>query len=201
MVTMSKRKRPEIVYRFRLELLGVAPTIWRTLEVPSTFSFFYLHRVIQLALGWEDYHLHLFKVEKMKIGDPNPEWDLQCLDERDLLLGEFPLQLGDEIRYEYDFGDGWDHLLVLEAMLLAEKDVTYPRCTGGARACPLEDCGGPWGYSEMLKALADPTDPDYEHWSSWAGEDFDPEDFDFMAINADLAKAFKRRSQGKAKRS
>lgn len=198
---MAPKKRRDIVFRFRLQLLEIEPPIWRCLEVPANFTFLQLHRVIQAALGWEDCHLHLFQAAKTRIGDPNPEWDLDCLDEGELRLGEFPLHLGNELEYEYDFGDGWRHLLLLEGMFLAEEGVSYPRCTAGEGACPPEDCGGPFGYAGMLEALADPTHPEHELWTGWLAEAFDPDAFDLEATNAQLAKAFKRRSAGRAKRN
>ncbi|MGA7303945.1 MAG: plasmid pRiA4b ORF-3 family protein, partial [Rhodothermales bacterium] len=147
--------------RFRIELDGSSPLIWREIDVPTTYSFWDLHVAIQDAMGWLDYHLHLFHVkdpktdETLPIGIPDedgfeddetlPGWDvpvIACLN-----------RPGHNARYEYDFGDSWQHSIVLKDIFQAEKGVRYPRCGGGQRSCPPEDCGGVHGYREMLKAL------------------------------------------------
>jgi hypothetical protein len=92
----------------------------------------------------------------------------------------------DNMVYEYDFGDWWTHKIILEKIVDPADGLTIPRCVAGARACPPEDCGGIWGYAELLKALRDPTDAGHERMIDWVGEDFDPEDFSMAEINERL---------------
>jgi Plasmid pRiA4b ORF-3-like protein len=88
--------------------------------------------------------------------------------------------------YTYDFGDNWDHAILVEKTLEAEPGVRYPRCVGGKRACPPEDCGGPWGYGDFLEAVGDPRHPEHEEMLEWAGGEFDPEAFDIETVNEEL---------------
>lgn len=90
--------------------------------------------------------------------------------------------------YVYDFGDSWDHQIVVEKVLPAEPGVRYPICTDGKRAGPPEDCGGVWGYAELLDIIQDPTHPEYEERMEWLGKGFDPEAFDLAAINSVLMR-------------
>ena len=146
------------VYEFKLRLLEVSPPIWRSIQVPETYSFWDLHVALQDAMGWLDYHLHLFRVAKPDTGEAVqigiPDDDAFEGDEPSLPGWEIPIahyfpRSGVVARYEYDFGDGWEHELTLEAILPRQRGQKYPRCVGGARACPPEDCGGIGGYEDL----------------------------------------------------
>jgi hypothetical protein len=174
------------ILQFKITLRDVKPAVWRRIQVPHTYTFWDLHVAIQDAMGWFDYHLHEFEVraplvrEKVAIGIPEPEWD----DGRSVLPGwAIPVSLlinlaNRKADYIYDFGDRWRHRVLLEMIAPREKDVAYPRCIGGKRACPPEDVGGPPGYEEMLQILANPGHPERESYLEWVGGPFDHLVFD-----------------------
>ena len=177
---------PKRIYQFKITLKGIAPPIWRHIQVPETYSFWDLHVAIQDAMGWLDYHLHVFLMRRKhsrtvtEIGIPH---EYALMDDPETLPGwETPISdyfrdLGASADYEYDFGDGWLHEILLEGILLREKGGKYPRCIDGARACPPEDCGGVHGYSQMLEVLADPDDEEHESMLEWLGGKYDPQEF------------------------
>lgn len=170
---MSK-KRTRIIYQFRIELLEIEPTIWRVIQVPSDYSFWDLHVAIQDAMGWLDCHLHAFHVRMpqtrmgIEIGIPDDEeFERSVLPGWEVPMTEFFTEPGKSAIYDYDFGDGWSHRILLEAILLKEEGRKYPRCIAGERACPPEDCGGVPGYYELLKILSDPDHPEFEDYMVW----------------------------------
>ena len=173
--------------QFKITLKGIRPPIWRRFLVPEGLSLSDLHDVIQEVMGWLDGHLHQFCYERKRYGVPDPDWDLdKILDDGTIAIQNLGLSVKDKILYEYDFGDGWEHELLLEKILPAEER-GVPVCLKGARSCPPEDCGGPWGYENLLKALKDPEDEEYVSWKEWLPEDFDPEHFDLEGVNNRLA--------------
>jgi hypothetical protein len=129
-------------------------------------------------MGWFGGHLHLFDVRGTTYGEPDPDWDDDVLDERKVRLADVLSNVKSRMRWDYDFGDGWEHDVVVEAIGPPEPDQTYPTCVAGRRACPPEDCGGPYGYENLLRVLADPAHPDHGDLTEWAPPDFDPEEFD-----------------------
>ena len=185
-------------HRLKVTLEGVEPPVWRRLVVPSEFTLFDLHCAIQVAMGWEDCHLHDFEIKRQRYALPDADDFGSPLDETRASLRDVAGPRA-KIRYQYDFGDSWNHVIVVEK-ILEDTEVAPPICTDGARACPPEDSGGPWGYSEKLQALADPEDEDNEELRDWMGEDFDPERFEIDAINRQLLKVF-RPAPRRAKRS
>jgi hypothetical protein len=167
------------VFQLEVTLLDIEPPIWRRVLVGADSTLDHLHEVIQAAFGWWNYHLHEFEVDSTRYGVPDPDWDWgePTRDERstrlDAIAGE-----GSSFRYTYDFGDGWEHKVVVEKVLPAESAPTAPACIDGRRACPPEDCGGPWGYGELLEILADPSHPEHDERREWLDRTFDPEAFD-----------------------
>ena len=189
----SRLRQLPTIYRLKLWLREIEPPIWRRLEVPADITLPRLHRVIQIAIGWEDYHLHLFEIGRHRYEVPDPEdlYKSKSIDERRVRLDRVVEQVGTEWSYLYDFGDGWGHGLLLEAIVLPEPGVHYPRCTAGALSGPPEDTGGPYSYKEYLEALADPRHERHEELLAWRGP-FDPERFNLKAINRELAATFRR---------
>ncbi|MES1945641.1 Plasmid pRiA4b ORF-3-like protein [Salinisphaera sp. PC39] len=162
-----------MVYRFKITLLEIKPEIWRLIEVPGTYSFWDLHVAIQDAMGWLDYHLHEFQAATrdadtpVSIGIPEDESDDRIQAGWKVPIGEHFQKPGDSALYEYDFGDGWAHKIMLESIEPASPGTEYPRCVDGDRACPPEDCGGEPGYNRLLDILANPEDPEYEDMVDW----------------------------------
>ncbi len=179
-------KKFDRVYQFKITLKEVKPAVWRRIQVPETYTFWDLHVAIQDAFGWLDYHLHQFELMNpaeaviAAIGIPDDEWpaDRETLPGWKQGIADWFLMDNRSALYTYDFGDNWEHIVKLEKILPREKGVKYPICTDGKRACPPEDCGGPWGYGDLLKILKNPDHEEYEDWLHWVGGKFDPKGFE-----------------------
>lgn len=187
---MARRTSYDRVYQFHISLPNLAPPIWRRIQVPANYSFWDLHVAIQDAMGWLDYHLHVFRIlnpnsdSVEEIGIPDDMGELHFLPGWDLRIADYFSLENPRAEYEYDFGDCWEHEVVLEAVLPREAG-KYPRCIAGERACPPEDCGGLYGYQDLLEALFDPTHEEHESLKIWAGESFHPEKFDPTEVRFD----------------
>ena len=175
------------VYQIKVTLRGAKPLIWRRLRLPAATTLAQLHQVIQVAFGWEDAHLHAFEVGGRRYSRPDFElWD-EAADEGKARLQGLATRPGARLRYTYDFGDSWEHDLLVED-ILASDGVAHAVCLNGRRAGPPEDCGGVWGYAELCDILADPNHPDRGERLEWLGHPHDPDAFDKDAINASLAR-------------
>src|SRR6266849_2543272 len=178
---------PISIFQLKVSLEDTRPLIWRRILVPSNFTLDKLHAVLQEAMGWTNSHLHQFTLHDRRIGDPRVDEDAgpQLEDERKVhlvhLLGE-----GQRFVYEYDFGDGWTHELLVEKVLAPDERLQYPLCIAGARACPPEDVGGVGGYENFLEAMRDPEHEEHDQIVTWVGGVFDPEGFDVNAVNRNL---------------
>jgi hypothetical protein len=182
--------------QLKLSLRGVSkPPVWRRLLVPTDIRLDRLHEVIQTSMGWTDTHLHVFSTAAGEYGVPDP--DLGFRNERNARLGQFLRQQGDRVQYAYDFGDGWEHDIVLEKHVDADAAAQLPACVAGKGACPPEDCGGPWGYADLKDTLADPGHEDHGHMLDWLGleraEEFHPAACDLAEINEVLDLTFAAR--------
>ena len=179
------------VYQLKIVLQGVRPQIWRRVQVPADIDLDDLHLVLQAAMGWTNSHLHSFTFEERRYTLPYEEGaldELQMEDERDVGLSALLTEPKQTFEYDYDFGDNWQHLVTLEKILPADPNVKYPICLDGKRACPPEDCGGTWGYTDLLKVLRNPAHPEYKDMKAWAGRKFDSEVFDVERFSKDLRK-------------
>jgi hypothetical protein len=176
------------IHQLKITLLDSKPPIWRRLLVPSDTSLSWLHRVIQVAMGWQDYHLHQFIQGEVYYGIAQQDYGFLVKDERRYYLDNVIPLAGMKLIYEYDFGDCWDHMVLVEKILPFDPLMTYPVCIKGRRACPPEDVGGIGGYEEFLKVIGDPNHPEYEDTLAWIGKPFDPNAFDLSEINHRLAK-------------
>ena len=190
-------KQPPQILRLKVNLKDVRPAIWRRIEVPASYTCWDLHVAIQDAMGWFDSHLHVFRMANPQTGDldqigiPDPdgfEDDPIVLEGWRVPVARYLQKVGDRAEYEYDFGDGWEHEVLLEAVTSRQPETKYPRCIAGARACPPEDCGGPSGYAELLKTIADPAHPERENQPAWPGGPFEPEVFDCREVHFDNPK-------------
>ncbi|GAA2406461.1 hypothetical protein GCM10010404_75730 [Nonomuraea africana] len=173
------------VHQLKVTLRGVHPPVWRRVHVPSTATLDQLHEVIQVALGWEQHHLHLFGKGDLEYGD-------NARDETSVTLAGLIPRAGDWLGYRYDFGDMWDHDIEVEKIHRAAKNTAYPRCSGGGRACPPEDSGGPEGYEEHMRALRHRKGWKYRVAKSIYGTTrWDPARWDRVDVNADLGRLAK----------
>jgi hypothetical protein len=134
-------------------------------------------------MGWQESHLHAFWIGDREYGAVYPDDELEGLDESRFRFGDL-VKAGDRIRYEYDFGDGWEHELLIEAEAEADAGVIYPACTAGEGACPPEDCGGPGGFADLKELLAGPPSSERDEMREWAGADYDPARFNQAAASA-----------------
>jgi hypothetical protein len=167
-------KAGNLVCQFKITLAEISPPIWRSIQVPMKYNFWDLHVALQDSMGWLDYHLHAFclrrphKKTPLEIGIPGDEMDDDViLPGWEVAISDYFTEPGNAAVYEYDFGDGWEHELLLEGILLKEKGVNYPRCIAGERACPPEDCGGVPGYYRIMEILGDPSDDEYQETVDW----------------------------------
>jgi hypothetical protein len=180
-------KVPTKVFQLKVTLRHVEPEVWRQLLVPADVDLGRFHLVVNEAMGWTNSHLHMFRLRDRKFGDTRaPDaGELHIEDERkvrlDKLVGE-----GQVLDYDYDFGDGWDHDVLIEKVVQYDNRLTYPLCIDGARACPPEDCGGPPGYENLLAALTDERHAEHDELLTWVGGRFDPERFDINRTNVAL---------------
>ena len=173
------------VLRIRITLRDVGdPPVWRQVLIPAAYPLARVHRVIQAAMGWEDCHMHSFQIGKTSYG-PDPDGELGFKDETKTRLADVA-RVRTRIGYEYDFGDGWEHELVVEARAVAEAGQTYPACIAGEGACPPEDSGGAYGFEELKEILAGPPSAERDEMQEWAG-DYDPARLDLAAANAAVA--------------
>jgi hypothetical protein len=188
---MAKTKGPAQVYQLKIALRHITPPIWRRVQVKDG-TLADVHDVIQASMGWEDYHLHEFDIRGESYGNPE-QWEddfggeSDVGDEGKVKLSQLAAQRIKKINYVYDMGDTWEHVVYVEKALPAEAGAHYPRCVAGERACPPEDCGGPWGYEDVLQAVQGPQTERQEELLEWLGDDgFDPEAFDVEEVNKQL---------------
>lgn len=172
----------DTVYQIKIVLHNSKPPIWRRIQIPVNYSFWDLHVAIQDAMGWTDSHLHEFYVKNefdnyIMIGTPDDEIAKAAFPEKEEKIADYLVKPQDFCQYIYDFGDDWEHKIILEKILPRDNLKKYPDIIKGKRACPPEDCGGIYGYNEVLEILENTTHEDYKELIEWLGDDFDPEYF------------------------
>jgi hypothetical protein len=181
------------VLQLKISLRSAKPPIWRRVEVTGDTTLEVLHHIIQRTFAWNGDHPHTFSTSygdfaANMFGDDE---DFGRQDAASATVEQVLSSVKSKISYLYDFGDDWDHQIVVEKMLERDETVAYPRCTDGRLAAPPDDCGGIWGYQNMVDALAGAAHPDHEHYLDWLGIDspsqFDAERFDIAAVNQQLA--------------
>lgn len=181
-----------MILQLKITLERTEPPIWRRVLVEDGMTFAGLHAVIQVAMGWEDCHLFEFRHDHFRIGIPDEYTDTDYdgryhyLDARLARLETQILRKRQVLRYEYDFGDTWIHRIAVEKFLPCEMGVSYPCCIDGALNCPPEDCGGIWGYYDLVSTLANKSHPGRKELLEWLGEPYDPLHFDIQAVNRRL---------------
>lgn len=176
------------IYQIKVTLVGSKPAIWRRVLVPNNIRLDRLHHALQITMGWTDSHLHQFTADGVYYGINDPEFGSDCKDESKKALNKLLLEEKDSLLYEYDFGDGWKHKIILEKIVPFAKDIKLPYCKQGKRSCPPEDCGGIWGYHDFLETIQDPKHPEHDEMLEWVGGEFDPEYFSISEVNEELDK-------------
>ena len=174
------------IFQLKVLLKHSKPPIWRRLQVKSDTTLYKLHWIIQIAMGWTNSHLHQFIADGVYYGEPHPDFGFDVISERRVRLYQLVSGVKDKFIYEYDFGDSWEHEVVVEKILKPEPKTRYPHCIKGKRACPPEDIGGVWGYDDFLDAIQNKDHPEHEMYLDWIGGSFDPEAFDMDEVNQEL---------------
>lgn len=178
----------DLVYRFKIVLQDINPPIWRRIETTDV-TLQQLHALIQTAMGWTNSHLHQFEIAGRHYADPRFMDDTETIDYSRLRVSALVAEHGSNLRmgYEYDFGDGWQHEVVLEEVTESEHGTKYPRCIDGARACPPEDVGGVYGFADFVEAITNPSHKEYDDFMEWHGP-FDPANFDAASATRRMRK-------------
>src|ERR1035438_8605466 len=183
------------LHQIKVELAAVRPPVWRRVLLSPEITLGRLRRVVQAVMGWEDRHAHAFVRDGRTYSDPRLELDGNVMDERRVSLGEVLAEPGSRLIYEYDFGDDWKHELLCEGLVESDAKTLYAICADGARACPPEDCGGPYAYGDLLRVLKNPKHKDYAETRAWVGAGFDPEAFDAKAITKRLSAILRKNTK------
>jgi len=181
---------PEAVYQLKVTLDGIRPLIWRRIQVRGDITLFKLHKILQVVMGWQDYHLHQFVINGESYSVISIEADMlgdDFKDEKKFRLKRVIPGEKFKFTYEYDFGDGWDHTILVEKILRPAEELKAPVCLKGKRSVPPEDCGGKGGYHKVLKALKNPSRPENAQLLEWLDK-YDPEYFDADKVNERLKK-------------
>ena len=179
------------MFQLKITLRYSKPPIWRRVLVRADMPLDRLHHVIQIAMGWTNSHLHQFVLGRTYYGVPDPESDSfgpETLNEKRHTVADLAPAPKKKFLYEYDFGDSWQHEVLVEKVLAPDATLKHPVCLAGANACPPEDCGGIPGYYDLLEAMADPQHERHEEMKEWLGGDWDASSFDVEETNLDLKR-------------
>lgn len=183
-----------MTYQFKIQLKNISnPAVWRRVLVPDTCTFHDLHRIIQLVFPWDDYHMYQFSPSgygsypTIAISS-DQDWEAPEFDALETKLNELFKTEKQTYTYIYDFGDDWVHKITLEKIL--SDTISQPKCIKGKGKCPPEDCGGPWGYENLLEILEHPKHEEYKNMREWLGlekgEKWNVEEFDLDEVNEGL---------------
>lgn len=180
--------KERIICQIKVTLQGIRPPIWRRILVTDETTLANLHDILQIVMGWQNSHLHQFVIHEEyysvyfeDLGDSG-----EVYDAAEYTLAQMVSAEKDKFIYDYDFGDGWRHTILIEKIIPAEPENIYPVCIKGKRACPPENIGGEWGYEHFIEAIQDPNHPEHEQLKEWHSDKLDPELFDLQAVNAAL---------------
>ena len=182
------------IVQLKITVARTNPPIWRRILVEKKITFFDLHHIIQIVMGWKNYHLFEFTVNTYRIGYPYEDVEdytggkNPLIDSLTVTLDQVIADKGDQFKYEYDFGDGWYHDIVVEDFLTIDQELKYPTCIDGELHCPPEDCGGIGGFYQMLEIIKDKKNPEYKEMKQWLGRQYNPEAFDKERVNKKLSK-------------
>jgi hypothetical protein len=190
MAKAKSEKKPEKMYQLKIVLVDAPLPIWRRIVIGADMPLELVHEIFQIVMGWANSHLHSFRLGDRVITDSNTASDeeiandLEYEDESEYLLSDLLKAPGDHLTYEYDWGDCWEHEVLLEDIQTPEQDSLFlARCIAGKRACPPEDVGGVAGYLRFVNAIEDPLNEEHQDMLNWVGCDFDPDSFDARHVN------------------
>ena len=178
-----KRIKSDNVFQLKITLNHIKPPIWRRVLVDSDIKLPDLHKIIQTVMGWTNSHLHQFIIGNRYYSLPDDESFCEAVDYRRIKLDSLCNTPKSKFIYEYDFGDGWEHSIVIEKILPREKNTYYPICIDGKRSCPPEDCGGTFGYENLITIINNPEHEEYDEMMEWLGDYFDPKEFNIDEVN------------------
>jgi len=185
-IMAKKSSKPKQIYQLEIWLAEIDPRIWRKFEVPSDIRLAKLHGVIQAVMGWTDSHLHSFSAGEDEYGMPDLDEDMYdsgMMDETRANLTDLVTRPKDRFVYTYDYGDNWEHIIELVEIKEPQSGIKYPVCLAGERACPPEDCGGPWNYPDFVKTMQGKNTKQRREFIEWLGYEFDPAEFDIEEVN------------------
>lgn len=199
---MVKTSKSDPIFQLKISLNNSAPRVWRRILIPAESTFFELHVAIQNSVGWGDGHLHGFYIAQkgaarsIMIQFPDSEnndfFGDEARDERREKLSDYLGASIKQCKYTYDFGDSWDHTILLEREVARRTGQSYPQCLAGANACPPEDCGGVWGYRDLQKIIGDPKHPEHQEMLEWLciddSSEFDSTEFSVKDVIFDNAR-------------
>jgi len=180
----------ESYYQLKVSLDKIQPNIWRRLIISENTSLYELHHIIQISFGWDNYHLYLFKQNRILWGN-KAQWDdddpaFELNNDKRTRIKDIIQDKTQSLQYQYDMGDSWSHTIKLEKFLEKDKLITIPFCAAGARNCPPEDCGGVPGYYNLIETLDHPKSRKYKELIEWLGYKYEPELLDLDEINRTL---------------
>lgn len=178
--------RQAVAYQFRVDLAETDPPIWRQFVVPWGITLHRLHLILQQVMGWTNSHLYSFRIGSEEYGEPDPDNEVNFRNSKRTKLEQLNIAKGRAFLYEYDFGDTWIHRLVVEDIFEPDSVHRYPVCLAGERACPPEDCGGPFGYARLLGIISNPEHEEYQDMVDWLGGQFFPSRFSLKKVNQHL---------------
>lgn len=186
MAKTKNPKKPKYLYQLKISLNEIKPPIWRRFIVDPEIKLPDLHKIIQTVMGWTNTHLHHFYKDNIFYSLPDEDFEDYYIDYRKIKLNHLLFDVKQKLYYEYDFGDGWNHTIVLEKIVPADMYPIVPICIAGRRNCPPEDCGGPYGYYDLCNIISNPRHKEYKEMMKWLGDGYDPEFFDIQYINFNL---------------
>lgn len=186
LIRLAETVGGKTLYQLKITLAGSKPPIWRRIAVPATIRLDQLHHVIQSVMGWYDCHLHQYTVGHDVYGMPDSESEFEELNECHYSLQDIASESGQRFVYLYDFGDSWEHKIVVEKVLPPDSTFKHPLCLAGKNACPPEDCGGIYGFYDFVDAIKNPKHEEHESMKTWIGGDWDPAAFNLDRINSRL---------------
>ena len=183
-------------FQLKISLDYTTPPVWRRILVNENTTMYELHHIIQITMGWDNYHLWAFrKGREIHIGIPNDEFEEmetmwgsspKTIDAKTVKLCDFFTKEKETLKYEYDFGDSWYHTITLEKIITNDTINLFPKCLAGKLNCPPEDCGSIPGYYNIIELMKQPKHKEYKEMVEWLGEPYDSEKFDIEFINENL---------------